>query len=136
MDNRMSLFDSSSTIFGDLNSVADRSPTLVEHSGPLLYSQAQTALGPYPIDPNLIAQGVPPDDRVTFGDYVFGPLEGTTPTAPQPPGPRGATLPAARSAFSTNVFRGPSLAVAHYDPRTGRFATPDGKVYQQTDRHH
>jgi phospholipid/cholesterol/gamma-HCH transport system substrate-binding protein len=40
------------------------------------------ALGPYPLDPNLIAQGIPPDDRVTFGDNIFGPLEGT----PMPPG--------------------------------------------------
>jgi phospholipid/cholesterol/gamma-HCH transport system substrate-binding protein len=42
----------------------------------------QHALGPYPLDPNLIAQGIPPDDRVTFGDNIFGPVEGT----PLPPG--------------------------------------------------
>ncbi len=43
----------------------------------------QHATGPYPIDPNLIAQGIPPDDRVTLNDHIYGPLEGT----PLPPGP-------------------------------------------------
>jgi virulence factor Mce-like protein len=42
----------------------------------------QHATGPYPLDPNLISQGIPPDDRVTFGDNIFGPVEGT----PMPPG--------------------------------------------------
>jgi phospholipid/cholesterol/gamma-HCH transport system substrate-binding protein len=42
----------------------------------------QHATGPYPLDPNLISQGIPPDDRVTFGDHIFGPVEGT----PMPPG--------------------------------------------------
>ena len=31
----------------------------------------QHTIGPNPIDPNLIAQGVPPDDRVDFGDRIF-----------------------------------------------------------------
>ncbi len=43
----------------------------------------QHATGPYPLDPNLISQGIPPDDRVTFNDNIYGPLEGT----PRPPGP-------------------------------------------------
>ena len=42
----------------------------------------QHALGPYPFDPNLVAQGVPLDDRVTFGDNIFAPVQGT----PLPPG--------------------------------------------------
>jgi hypothetical protein len=25
------------------------------------------------------------------------------------------------------------MAVAHYDPQTGQYATPDGHVYRQTD---
>jgi phospholipid/cholesterol/gamma-HCH transport system substrate-binding protein len=41
----------------------------------------QHSLGPYPIDPNLIAQGIPPDDRVDFGDRLYAPVEGT-PLAP------------------------------------------------------
>ena len=31
------------------------------------------------------------------------------------------------------VESGPSVAIAHCDPQTGRYATPDGKVCQQTD---
>jgi phospholipid/cholesterol/gamma-HCH transport system substrate-binding protein len=27
----------------------------------------------------------------------------------------------------------PSVAVAQYDPRTGRYLTSDGKLYQQSD---
>ena len=47
----------------------------------------QHALGPYPIDPSLLAQGIPPDDRITFQDHIFGPLEGTAmPAAAPPPG--------------------------------------------------
>ena len=49
----------------------------------------QHALGPYPIDPNLVAQGIPPDDRVTFGDNIFAPVEGT----PLPPGASPAGTP-------------------------------------------
>ncbi|TPG33089.1 MCE family protein [Mycolicibacterium hodleri] len=42
----------------------------------------QHALGPYPIDPNLISQGIPIDDRTTFNDNIHAPVEGT----PLPPG--------------------------------------------------
>lgn len=42
----------------------------------------QHAVGPLPFNPSLIAQGIPPDDRVTFNDQIYGPLEGT----PLPPG--------------------------------------------------
>jgi phospholipid/cholesterol/gamma-HCH transport system substrate-binding protein len=49
----------------------------------------QHALGPYQLDPNLLAQGVPPDDRVTFGDNEYAPVEGT----PMGPPPGSAPLP-------------------------------------------
>ena len=49
----------------------------------------QHALGPYPIDPNLLAQGVPSDDRATLGDNIFAPIEGT----PLPPGASPAGTP-------------------------------------------
>ena len=58
----------------------------------------QHVLGPYPLDPNLLAQGIPPDDRVTANDRIFGPVEGT-PLPPgavprgTPAGPRGANPP-------------------------------------------
>jgi phospholipid/cholesterol/gamma-HCH transport system substrate-binding protein len=118
----------------------------------------QHVLGPYPIDPNLIAQGVPPDDRVDLGDRIFAPVEGTPvpPGAPAPPPPDGAPLPpeppappmapppgvgadgdappAAPSAFTTEGSGpGPSVAIAHYDPQTGEYATPAGQVFRQTD---
>jgi hypothetical protein len=108
----------------------------------------QHALGPYPFDPNLITQGIPPDDRVTFQEQIYGPLEGT----PMPPGPPAAAPPApgpapaeapplpapppgpqvAPSAFTTDA-PGPSVAIATYDPGTGQFATADGSVGRQTD---
>src|ERR1700743_2743013 len=67
----------------------------------------QHTLGPYPLDPNLLAQGVPPDDRITFNDRIFGPVGGTalppgavprgTPAGPRgqnpPPGTVGAAVP-------------------------------------------
>jgi phospholipid/cholesterol/gamma-HCH transport system substrate-binding protein len=39
-------------------------------------------LGPSPLDPNLISQGLPPDDRVDFEDRIYAPVQGT----PLPPG--------------------------------------------------
>lgn len=58
----------------------------------------QHALGPYPLDPNLLSQGIPPDDRINVGDRIFAPVEGT-PLPPgavprgTPPGPRGSYGP-------------------------------------------
>jgi phospholipid/cholesterol/gamma-HCH transport system substrate-binding protein len=133
-----------------------RAPTVQECYSNQPYqplAMRQHALGPRPIDPNLIAQGVPPDDRVDFGDRIYAPAEGTPlppyaapPPPPAPVGPPAPTdsltppdvggdvAPAAPSAFTpTGSNPGPSVAIAHYDPQTGRYATPDGKVYQQTD---
>ncbi|KUI42736.1 virulence factor Mce [Mycobacterium sp. IS-1590] len=151
----------------------------------------QHSVGAYPIDPNLIAQGVPPDDRVTADENLFAPLDGTPlppgavprgplpPIPPPPPAPgaqmpslppnaipplvsrqvdqRGATpdpaiphgppqdpppsdgapppeaVPATPSSVTTGPTGGPSVAVAHYDPQTGQYATPDGNVGRQTD---
>ena len=143
-------------------------------------------LGPYPFDPNLVAQGIPLDDRVDFNERIYAPVEGTPlppgavpagtpPDAPPPgapppgplPGPAPAmqaplapppppgnslngtpippvdppaeapagdgAVPAAPSAFSGNGSGGPSVAVAHYDPRTGEYMTPDGQLQQQTN---
>lgn len=115
-------------------------------------------IGPYPFDPNLLAQGIPPDDRVTFQENIYGPLEGT-PLPPGPPPAQGAPAPApaevgapsaavptvppmpvpppgpvvAPSAFSPGKAGGPSVAIATYDPKTGQYATPDGGVYRQTN---
>ncbi len=98
----------------------------------------QHVLGPYPLDPNLVAQGIPPDDRISFGDQIFGPVDGTPPPggpASGPPPPTAAEAPGPAAAPSAYLPQepGPSVAVATYDPRTGRYATPDGTVYRQSD---
>ncbi|MEZ0341090.1 MCE family protein [Mycobacterium sp. pV006] len=91
----------------------------------------QHVLGPYPIDPSLLAQGIPPDDRIDFGDQIFGPAEGTAP-APAAAPPAGAAVPAAPS--SSTVPQGDSpVAFATYNPQTGQYATPDGGVFTQAD---
>jgi phospholipid/cholesterol/gamma-HCH transport system substrate-binding protein len=149
----------------------------------------QHSLGPYPFDPNLVKQGVPLDDRVTFGNNIFAPVQGTpmppgvgpppgppplgappgAPENPAPPAsnilaPAGGTAPpdanpappdanmapppgqgpppgpapdsavpqAVPSAFNGSA-PGPSAAVIHYDPRTGRYVGPDGQLYQQAN---
>jgi phospholipid/cholesterol/gamma-HCH transport system substrate-binding protein len=162
----------------------------------------QHVLGPSPLDPNLLAQGIPPDDRTTTDKRIFGPLEGTplppgavprgTPPGPRgenaPPGTLGAAVPpvpssanmstqagdfpaiapldvpapgqvsqpaavpapapipsppdkvsgdqprAAHSSFTPKVAGPlPAVATAQYDPRTGRYVTRDGHVFQQSD---
>jgi virulence factor Mce-like protein len=163
----------------------------------------QHVLGPSPLDPNLLAQGVPPDDRTTADKRIFGPVEGT-PLPPgavprgTPPGPRGTYGPpgpgysapplpssammstqasdfppiapldtsspgpisppsaqvpapvpapvpsapdkdndglphAAHSSFAPTLAPIPPIATADYDPRTGRYVTRDGHIYQQSD---
>lgn len=104
----------------------------------------QHALGPYPFDPNLVAQGVPLDDRVTFSDNIFTPVEGTPPPAevphdPQTPSPSPPTPPAEpptaepQSSAPQAAVTSSSVATVKYDPLTGQYMAPDGEVYQQTD---
>jgi hypothetical protein len=97
----------------------------------------QHVLGPTPFDPNLIAQGVPPDERIDPGQGIFAPIEGTPPPAgaappePEPPvappNDGGGVVPAAPSSFIT-----PSAAITTYDPRTGRYMASDGTVQTQS----
>jgi phospholipid/cholesterol/gamma-HCH transport system substrate-binding protein len=121
----------------------------------------QHALGATQLDPNLLSQGVPLDDRVNDTNREFGPLEGTPlpagvtpqphmapPLAPAPPPPppdthTGAALPpgpgptgpgVAPSSFDHNGSRpGPALAVVPYDPHTGAYMTPDSQMYRARD---
>jgi phospholipid/cholesterol/gamma-HCH transport system substrate-binding protein len=109
----------------------------------------QHILGPYPLDPNLISQGIPPDARTPGQQGIFGPTEGTPPAAnpspptdeplpppgatPAPAPPDGAGPVAAPSSYVDGNTAQPSVAVAHYDPRTGRYSTPDGSAPSQTD---
>jgi hypothetical protein len=136
-------------------------------------AQRQHALGPYPIDPNLMSQGIPPDNRVNPDANIYGPLQGTplpaqssagadnvppppdisSPAAPRAPGgapadapspvptqlapldrPDGPTPSMAPSAFTNaRLEPGPSVAVAHYNPKTGEYVTPGGQVLQQSN---
>lgn len=49
----------------------------------------QHLLGPYPFDPNLVAQGIPIDDRVSGDERIHAPVQGT----PLPPGAQRAGTP-------------------------------------------
>ena len=133
----------------------------------------QHIVGPYPLDPNLIAQGIPPDSRIDADDQIYGPAAGTpmppgaaeappppdlpptgtppppsepadtsgvppgvatTPPADGPPAVPDEGLPAAAPAsFDGGATGGPSVAVVQYDPRTGRYTTPDGHTFRQSD---
>ncbi|MDQ2627335.1 MAG: MCE family protein [Actinomycetota bacterium] len=103
----------------------------------------QHLTGPGPIDPNLLKQGIPIDDRADFNDRIFAPTGGTplppwaTPSGTSPDSPRPvvpAPLPEAQDAApSSNAGPGPSVAVLPYDPNTGKYMTPDGRYEQQTN---
>lgn len=123
--------------------------------------QRQHALGPYPFDPNLIRQGVPPDWRVDQNDHLYAPPEGTAPLpdqgipSPMPPATDATSLPAAddpplpQSAISPDAptdqpqtsdtvgAEGSGatapVAMARYDPGTGKYMATDGRVYKQSD---
>lgn len=135
-----------------------RAPTVQQCESDQPYAPVamrQHILGPYPMDPNLISQGVPPDDRVTFGDNIFAPVEGTPPPPQQNPqdsaqtaepaqsgpaapsalpAPAGDAEPAAPSAFATTPSAAaPAVAFARYNPRTGSYTGTDGQLYRQTD---
>lgn len=69
-----------------------RAPTVELCNDPKGYQPIairQHSLGPYQFDPNLIAQGIPPDDRVDFNERIYAPVEGT----PLPPGAVPAGTP-------------------------------------------
>jgi virulence factor Mce-like protein len=90
------------------------------------------ALGPYPLDPNLISQGIPPDDRVDFNDRIYAPVEGTPPPPPQET-PQAQNPPQAAPSSFSGPTAGPSVAFAQYNPQNGQYATPDGQVFQQSN---
>ncbi|ORW32526.1 virulence factor Mce [Mycobacterium paraense] len=106
-------------------------------------AQRQHVLGPSPLDPNLIQQGVPLDDRVTVPERTFGPIDGTplppgaapAGTPPGPPAPGSLNQPpTAPSSFNSDGSGvAPSVATAHYDPATGRYVTPEGQLLRQAD---
>jgi virulence factor Mce-like protein len=116
----------------------------------------QHVLGPNPLDPNLIAQGIPPDRRPTSGDTLYAPVDGTPlppgqpgqPTADPPGPPSDAPAPppdvpadgdpstpaAAPSSFTDNGSAAtPPVAAAQYNPQTGAYMASDGHLYHQSN---
>jgi virulence factor Mce-like protein len=105
----------------------------------------QHALGPYPIDPNLVSQGVPVDSRVDTRSGLYGPPDGTPPPpntapAPGPDQPATPTTPApvaeqpqATVAPSAYHQTPPPVAAVPYDPHTGAYMAPDGRMYVNTN---
>ncbi len=115
----------------------------------------QHVLGPYPLDPSLVAQGIPPDERMDPSAGLFGPLGGTPmppaaspPAAPGPaesvpstgvPGPGDSTVspepvvpPAvAPSGFASGPRSAPAVAAVPYDPANGVYVTADGRLERQ-----
>lgn len=75
----------------------------------------QHVLGPYPLDPNLLSQGIRPDDRIDFRDRIFGPVGGT-PLPPgaapsgTPPGPRGSYAPPGSGYFAPPLPSSPVMS--------------------------
>jgi virulence factor Mce-like protein len=170
-----------------MNNPGKRAPTveICESNEPYRpLAMRQHSLGPYPFDPNLIAQNEPQDDKSTFQENIFAPIEGTplppgagigpqapgaapiapqagnipapeantppvggtphlAPTQPQAPGtvpgpapgavPDGSAPDPAPQAVPSSGTSAPVMSTAQYDPRTGRFITADGQLYQQKD---
>jgi phospholipid/cholesterol/gamma-HCH transport system substrate-binding protein len=98
--------------------------------------------------PSGTPPGVPPPGAVLPGPPPPAPVQlpippppppglsvnGTPiPPVPVPPAPVDGAVPAAPSAFNDNGSPGPSVAIAHYDPRTGDYLSPDGLLQQQTN---
>jgi phospholipid/cholesterol/gamma-HCH transport system substrate-binding protein len=99
-----------------------------------------------PIPPTFSAPPLPPPPPgnsvngvpIPPAEAPVAPAAGEVPPVPQgpPPGPvavpppDGGALPAAPSAFSGNSSGGPSVAIASYDPRSGRYLAPDGQLQQ------
>jgi virulence factor Mce-like protein len=118
----------------------------------------QHLLGPYPFDPSLVAQGVPPDDRIDPGAKLYGPTEGTPMPAAQPPAatdpshgtagsqppidasdgaaspvgpqPSDGSAAVAPSGFSSTPK--PAVVAVPYDPANGAYVTSDGRFERQT----
>jgi len=80
---------------------------------------------------------IAPLDVPSAAELPAPPAAPALPTPPDaaPSGTAGGPGPqAAPSAFGGGpVERTPSVTIAQYDPHTGRYVGPDGKLYQQSD---
>src|ERR1700752_4285026 len=101
----------------------------------------QHVLGPSPLDPNLLSQGIPPDDRTTSDKRIFGPLEGTplprgaVPRGP-PPGPGGTYGPRGHGYAAPPVpsSAGMSTQSADFPPIAPLDVPAPGEVLPPRDR--
>ncbi|WP_445163685.1 MCE family protein [Mycobacterium sp. Dal123C01] len=71
--------------------------------------------GPYPLDPNLLSQRVPPDQRIKVDERTFGPVEGT----PRLPPPQLAPAPSLGPLQPQSGFALPPLDNLAGPPRLG-----------------
>ena len=123
-----------------------RAPTVQQCNSDKPYeplAMRQHVLGPNAFDPNLVAQGIPSDDRGAGADSgLYAPVEGTMPVPGLPPtpapsqqAPTGVDEPSvAPSGFENGGSKGvPSVAVAQYDPQTGSYTTSAGERFVQSD---
>ena len=107
-----------------MNAPGKRAPTVeLCHSeqGYQPLAERQHVLGPGPIDPNLISQGLPLDDRVDPALPLYAPVEGTPPPGANgtpPPGAHGTPPPGANVAPppGADVAPPPGTAPATPDP--------------------
>jgi phospholipid/cholesterol/gamma-HCH transport system substrate-binding protein len=117
----------------------------------------QHLLGAYPFDPNLVSQGVAPDDRIDPGAKLFGPTEGTpmppdqppAPTNPgdstasnqpppeapgptaSPPAPQPSDGSAAVAPSGLSSAGKPAAVAVPYDSADGTYVTSDGRLQRQ-----
>lgn len=115
-------------------------------------AQRQPTFGPNPRDPNLEAQGIPPQepdvrtnvvpvpDGLPMPESAAGadlpPLPVRPPDGPAPPRedvPADAGGAAANGSSTTQNSSRLTFGAAKYDPRTGGYVGPDGKLYHQQD---
>lgn len=127
-----------------------RAPTVQQCNSDKPYeplAQRQHVLGAYPFDPNLVAQGIPPDSRAQTpngGNEHLTPAPSAPPIPPPPNVPNAIPAPpdepdstapgAAPSSLTINGSRAaPSVAEVHYDPKTGKYVGVDGHSYTQSN---
>jgi hypothetical protein len=91
--------------------------------------------GTVPPVPGAEAASTPLPDGAPTNPLVPQALQVSSPSDPIPPAPPpGTDTPTvAPSAFHDEPSAGPSVAVAEYDPRTGRYLAPDGQMSKQTN---
>lgn len=92
---------------------------------------APMAPGTVPPVPGAEGASTPLPDGTPSNPLVPQALQAPPPPAPGPPPPGTEVPTVAPSAFREAA--GPSVAVAEYDPRTGRYLAPNGQMLKQSN---